>query len=71
MMHGGEKSDPAVVAAKPVNEAERSAAELVERRDAMGRAAREWHHRRGNKTDGVPHAAAEYRRPEQVARRSR
>jgi len=32
MMHGGEKSDPAIVAMKPANKAERSAAELVERR---------------------------------------
>jgi RNA-directed DNA polymerase len=32
MMHGHEKSDPAVVAMKPANKAERSAAELVERR---------------------------------------
>jgi RNA-directed DNA polymerase len=32
MMHGCEKSDPAIVAVKPANKAERSAAELVERR---------------------------------------
>jgi hypothetical protein len=32
MMHGPEKSDRAVVAGKPTNKAERSAAELVERR---------------------------------------
>ena len=32
MMHGHEKSDPAIVAAKLTNKAERSAAELVERR---------------------------------------
>src|SRR5262249_8215174 len=32
MMYGHEKSDPAVVAVKPANKAERSAAELVERR---------------------------------------
>ena len=32
MMHEGEKSDPAIVAAKPVNKAEASAAEPVERR---------------------------------------
>jgi len=31
-MHDGEKSDPAIVAAKPTNKAERSAAEPVERR---------------------------------------
>ena len=32
MMHGHEKSDLAIVAMKPANKAERSAAELVERR---------------------------------------
>jgi RNA-directed DNA polymerase len=32
MMHGPEKSDSVVVAGKPMNKAERSAAELVERR---------------------------------------
>src|SRR5918911_1836676 len=31
-MHGGERSDPAIVARKPTNKAERSAAEPVERR---------------------------------------
>src|SRR6266849_327574 len=32
MMHGHEKSDPAIVAVKPTNKAERSAAESVEPR---------------------------------------
>ena len=32
MMYGHEKSDPAIVAVKPTNKAERSAAELAERR---------------------------------------
>jgi hypothetical protein len=32
VMHGHEKSDPAIVAVKPTNKAERSAAELVEPR---------------------------------------
>jgi hypothetical protein len=32
MMHGREKSDPAILAEKPTNKAERSAAEPVERR---------------------------------------
>jgi hypothetical protein len=32
MMHGPEKSDPAIVAGKPTNKAERSAAELAEPR---------------------------------------
>jgi RNA-directed DNA polymerase len=42
MMHGHEKSDPAVVAAKPANEAERSAEELVEpRAGAKGNAGQQ------------------------------
>jgi RNA-directed DNA polymerase len=32
MMHGAEKSDSVIVAGKPMNKTERSAAELVERR---------------------------------------
>src|SRR5258707_5005598 len=32
MMHGPEKSDPAIVAMKPANKAEQSAAESMERR---------------------------------------
>src|SRR5256885_16274851 len=32
MMHGHERSGPAIVAVKPANKAEQSAAELVERR---------------------------------------
>ena len=35
-MHGGGKSDPAIVARKPANNAERSAAEPVERRACPG-----------------------------------
>src|ERR1700724_796397 len=39
MMHGHEKSDSVIVAAKPANKAERSAAELVEPRvEAKGNA---------------------------------
>ena len=41
MMHEHEKSDSAIVAVKPTNEAERSAAELVEpRAEAKGNARR-------------------------------
>jgi hypothetical protein len=43
MMYGRGKSDEAIVAVKPANKAERSAAELVERRaEAKGNAC---HHR--------------------------
>ena len=37
MMYGHEKSDPAIVAGKPTNKAEGSAAELVERRSGAVR----------------------------------
>ena len=42
MMHGRGKSDEAIVAGKPTNKAERSAAEPVERRaEAKGNASRQ------------------------------
>ena len=42
MMHGREKSDPAIVAVKPTNKAERSAAEPVEpRAGAEGNASQQ------------------------------
>ena len=42
MMHGREKSDPAVVAMKPTNKAEKSVAELAEpRAGAKGRAVQQ------------------------------
>ena len=46
MMHGAEKSDPAIVAGKSANKAERSAAEPVERRaGTKGNAGRQSTHR--------------------------
>ena len=46
MMHGAEKSDPAIVAGKSANKAERSAAELVERRaGTKGNAGQQSTHR--------------------------
>ena len=48
MMHGNGKSDPAIVAVKPANKAERSASELVERRaEAKGNVAT-WSSQTGN-----------------------
>jgi RNA-directed DNA polymerase len=45
-MHGHEKSGDAIVAVKPTNKAERSAAEPVERRaEAKGNAGRQSTHR--------------------------
>src|SRR5271157_5446654 len=46
MMHGHEKSDLAIVAVKPANKAERSAAELVERRAGTEGKARQLSTRR-------------------------
>ena len=46
MMHGNEKSDSAIVAVKPTNKAERSAAEPVEpRAGTEGDASRQSTHR--------------------------
>ena len=46
VMHDGEKSDPAIVAAKPTNKAERSAAEPVEpRTETKGNAVQQITHR--------------------------
>ena len=46
MMHGHEKSRSAIVAVKPTNKAERSAAEPVERRaEAEGKAGQQSTHR--------------------------
>ena len=42
MMHGREKSDPAIVARKPANEAGRPAAEPVERRAGAEGNADQW-----------------------------
>src|SRR6202011_3029187 len=50
MMHEREKSDPAIVAVKPTNKAERSAAELVEpRARAEGNARQQSTHRAQNR----------------------
>ena len=50
MMHGSGKSDPAIVARKPANNAERSAAEPVERRaGAEGSAGQQSTHRAQNR----------------------
>jgi hypothetical protein len=62
MMYGHEKSDPAIVAGKPTNKAERSAAELVERRvGTKGNAvwqSTHWTQRQGSRGTGAGlHAA--------------
>jgi hypothetical protein len=64
MMHGHEKSDPAVVAVKPANKAERSAAELVEPRAGTkgnaGQLSTRWTLSRISVTQGVGSHTATY-----------
>src|SRR6266481_1477996 len=67
MMHGHEKSDPAIVAGKLTNKAERSAAELVEPRAGTegnaGQLSTRWTQCRISVTHGVgSHTAANCRR---------
>ena len=59
MMYGHEKSDHAVVAVKPTNKAERSAAELVERRaGTKGKASQQSTDRAQNRANRVTGAGA-------------
>src|SRR5437660_11981909 len=69
MMNGLEKSDSAIVATKATNKAERSAAELVERRAGTkgnaGQLSTRWTQSRISVTQGVgSHTATYCRRPE-------
>ena len=55
MLHGGGKSDEAIVAVKPANAAEQSAAELVEpRAEAKGNAVRQSTYRTQRRVDVSP-----------------
>ena len=60
MMHGHEKSDHAIVAVKPTNKAERSAAELVERRAGTKGNAGQLSTRRTQSRVSVTQASAAY-----------
>ena len=53
MMHGPEKSDPAIVAAKPANKAGQLAAEWVERRAGAEGKAVPHHTRRAQDRESV------------------
>src|SRR5216684_355598 len=69
MMNGPEKSDSVIVAGKPTNKAERSAAELGERRAGTkgnaGQSTTRWTQSRISVTQGVgSHTATYCRRPE-------
>src|SRR5580704_12891867 len=67
MMHGGGKSDPVVVAAKPTNEADRSAAEPAEPRTGTKGNAGQQSTRRAQNRASVSQALERIR---QVARHS-
>jgi RNA-directed DNA polymerase len=62
MMHGGGKSDFAIVAVKPTNKAERSAAELVERRAGTKGNADQQSTRRTQSRESVSHALERIRK---------
>ena len=69
MMHGHEKSDPAIVAVKPTNKAERSAAELVEgTKGNAGQPSTRWTQRRISVTQGIGSHTATYCRRYPVSR---
>jgi RNA-directed DNA polymerase len=71
MMHGGEKSDSAIVAVKPTNEAERSAAEPVEpRAEAEGNAGQQSTLRTQGR-DGVTQALDRIRRTARERKKER
>ena len=61
MMYGHEKSDPAIVAVKPTNKAERSAAELVEPRAGTEGNARQLSTRRTQRRISVSQMLARIR----------
>ena len=56
MMHGREKSDPAIVVMKPANKAGRPAAELVERRAGAKGNAEQQRTRRAQDRESVTQA---------------
>jgi RNA-directed DNA polymerase len=66
MMHGPEKSDPAIVAGKPTNNAERSAAELVEPRAGTKGNAGQQNTRRTQRRISVSKALTRIRQIEAV-----
>ena len=66
MMYGHEKSDRAIVAGKPTNKAERSAAELVERRAGTEGNARQLSTRRTPSRVSVTQGVGSLRQPTAV-----
>ena len=71
MMHGRGKSDEAIVASKPANQAERSAAEPVERRaEAKGNADQQSTHRTPSRA-GVTQALERIRKTARERKKER
>ena len=66
MMHGREKSDPAIVATKPTNKAEQSAAEPVEPRAGAEGNAGQQSTRRAQNRESVSQALDRVRRPDRA-----
>ena len=71
MMHGREKSDSAVVAMKPTNKAERSAAEPVERRAGTKGNAGQQSTRRAQDRESVSQALARIRQAARSRKKER
>ncbi len=69
-MHGGEKSDSAIVARKPTNKAGRSAAEWVERRAGAEGNADQQSTRRAQDRASVSQALAAYGKRQGTGRRN-
>ena len=71
MMHGPEKSDPAIVAVKPVNNAERSVAELAEPRAGTKENAGQQSTRRAQDRESVSQALERVRLAARRGRQAR
>jgi hypothetical protein len=70
MMHGREKSDPAIVARKPANNAGQPAAERVERRAGTEGNAGQQSTRRAQDRESVSQALERVRKPQSKRGRS-
>ena len=71
MMHGGEKSDPAIVATKPTNKAEQSAAEPVEPRAGAEGNAGQQSTRRAQNRESVSQALDRVRQAARLRKKER
>ena len=71
MMHGREKSDPAIVATKPTNKAEQSAAEPVEPRAGAEGNAGQQSTRRAQNRESVSQALDRVRQAARLRKKER